>query len=78
MNISESEKIDKGVDGLRVDSVDYLYENEEFFDEPPSHVDGVSAKEYAYLNHAYTRNQPKNIALIQTWREVFHQYLAIV
>ncbi|XKL60458.1 hypothetical protein PGB90_007515 [Kerria lacca] len=68
--------LDKGIDGLRIDSVDYLYESEEFLDEPPSHVDGVSAEEYAYLNHTYTRFQPENIALIQTWREVFDRYSA--
>ncbi|XP_076628860.1 alpha-glucosidase-like [Colletes latitarsis] len=65
--------LDKGVDGFRIDSAAYLWEDERFLDEPPS---GKSDDPYNinYPDRIYTKDQPQTYDIIQSWREVLNEY----
>lgn len=65
--------LDKGVDGFRVDAVPYLFEDEEFKDEPPSGND-VDENDYEYLKHVYTSDQPETFDMIYQFRTLVDQY----
>ncbi|XP_029347067.1 maltase A2-like [Acyrthosiphon pisum] len=63
----------KGVSGLRLDAIDYLYENVSLLDEP--FLPGKSnSTEYKDLVHIYTRNQPENIIIVLEWRAFMDSY----
>lgn len=68
--------MDKGLDGLRVDSVNFIYEDERFLDEPLSHKPGKTPEMEGFLKHIYTRDQPESVAVVQDWRKIFDSYSA--
>lgn len=65
--------LDLGVDGLRVDAVDYLYETDILLDEPEL-PPGPGVSGYESLKHIYTKAQPENKILTHSWRLVMDEY----
>ncbi|XP_043260144.1 alpha-glucosidase-like [Colletes gigas] len=65
--------LNKGVDGFRIDSAAYLWEHEDFPDEPPS---GKTDDPYNinYPDRIYTKDQPQTYDIIKSWREVLDEY----
>ncbi|XP_053689533.1 maltase 2-like [Sabethes cyaneus] len=65
--------LDLGVDGFRIDAVNWLFEDLQFRDEPTS---GVSTDPLMpdYLNHIYTRDMPETTDMVYQWREVMDEY----
>lgn len=68
--------MDKGVDGMRLDAVKYLYEVEDLSqDEPLSGNPSVlDPNEYDYLNHTLTVDMPETFDVIREWRVLLDQY----
>lgn len=68
--------MDKGVDGMRLDAVKYLYEVEDLSqDEPESGNPNVlDPNEYDFLNHTLTVDMPETFDVIREWRIVLDQY----
>lgn len=69
----------KGVDGFRVDAVPHLFETNYDKDEPKSNKPGAEPnKDYDYLNHTLTKDQPETYELVLSWRKILdefaHQY----
>ncbi|MBA2695344.1 MAG: DUF3459 domain-containing protein [Actinobacteria bacterium] len=64
--------LDRGVDGFRVDMVDYLLKDERFRDEPPSSLDAHGRYEPATA--LYHLNQPDLLQLLRELREVVDSY----
>lgn len=63
------------MDGFRVDSVMYLYENKDFPNEPvisSSTLD--STLTYYSLNHIYTIDQPETYEMAAEFRELLDSY----
>ncbi|KAF5286038.1 hypothetical protein FQR65_LT12973 [Abscondita terminalis] len=56
-----------------MDAVPYLFEDEEWRDEPLSGTTNDSTSN-AYLNHIYTQNQPDTFEMIYRWREYLDNY----
>ncbi|CAL7944760.1 unnamed protein product [Xylocopa violacea] len=65
--------LERGVDGVRVDSAIFLIEDTRYLDEPVSGLTNNSNL-YAYLNHIYTTNQPKSLEILHGWREVMNEF----
>ena len=67
--------LDKGIDGFRVDSVMYLFEDSRLRDEPVisnETIEGYPA--YKALNHAYTIDQPETYDMLAQFRELLDSY----
>ena len=57
--------LDRGIDGVRVDAISHLIEDEELLDEPLSHnPEAVDEWDWKYLDHIYTNNQNQTRALV--------------
>ncbi|CAG9832206.1 unnamed protein product [Diabrotica balteata] len=63
-----------GVDGIRIDSVPYLVEDNTWPDEPRSFDPNASENEYEYLDHIYSRNQNESFNIIYDWRNTKSTY----
>lgn len=58
--------LDLGIDGVRIDALKHVYENENMIDEPI--IDSNMAVNYNNLNHIYTTDQEEIYDLIKEWR----------
>ena len=57
--------LDRGIDGVRVDAVSHLIEDDDLLDEPLSHnPEAVDEWDWRYLDHVYTNNQNETRALV--------------
>lgn len=66
--------LDYGVDGFRVDSTPFIYENASLPDEPLSHAPNVTSDDYKYLYHIYTTDQEETYELFGSWRKFADEY----
>ncbi|KAM0733413.1 Maltase 1 [Formica fusca] len=64
----------KGIDGFRVDAVPHLFEDANLSNEPRSYAPGATERDYTYLEHIYTKDDPRTYALVASWREVLDDY----
>ena len=70
--------LDHGVDGLRVDAVDYLIEDKGLEDEPINidYEDNFNQYTHLALIHTCTRNQPESITILKEMAAIFQEYKA--
>jgi len=72
--------LDRGVDGMRLDSINFCFHDARLRDNPakPAHLRvgrGFSADNpYAYQYHHYNNTQPENLALMEELRALFDRY----
>lgn len=66
--------LNKGVDGFRVDSASYLFENVGQPDEPPAKNVNASKSEYDHLDHIYTKHQQETMEILNEWRELMNNF----
>lgn len=66
--------MNKGIDGFRIDAVPHIFEHDDLLDEPRSNKPGVGEKDYGYLNHIYTFDDPRNYDLVKSWRKVLDDW----
>ncbi len=73
--------LDRGVDGFRLDTVNYYFCDKLLRDNPPHEPDpdqaGLDAPDsnpYGMQNHLYDKTQPENIAFLQRFRALLDQY----
>ena len=64
----------KGIDGFRIDAMAHIYESDNIPDEPLSNIAGATNKDYGYLNHIYTKNDPRTYELLATWRKLCDEW----
>ncbi|KMQ89144.1 maltase 1-like protein [Lasius niger] len=64
----------KGIDGFRVDAVPHLFEDANLPDEPRSYAPGATERDYTYLEHIYTKDDPRTYDLVASWRKVLDDY----
>ncbi|XP_013201277.2 maltase A1 [Amyelois transitella] len=69
--------LEKGVAGMRLTSVNYLFEvDKELYggrypDEPLTGKPGLGPNDYGYLEHVYTKDLEENYEIVSQFREVF-------
>lgn len=72
--------LDKGVDGLRLDAINFCFHDLELRDNPPKPVEkrvgrGFSPDNpYAFQYHYYNNTRPENIAFLEELRALMDQY----
>jgi len=69
--------LDRGVDGFRLDTVNYYFHDAQLRDNPPNPTitaDQSPAETYGWQNHIYSKNQPENIAFLERMRALTDQY----
>jgi len=66
--------LDLGVDGFRVDSAPFIYEDQKLRDEPRSYANGTTPRDYAYLQHIYTTDLIETYDLYGSWRKYLDSY----
>ncbi|WP_445145716.1 alpha-glucosidase family protein [Dyella sp. Tek66A03] len=72
--------LDKGVDGLRLDAINFCYHDRELRDNPPKPADkrvgrGFSPDNpYAFQYHYYNNTRPENLAFLEDLRALMDRY----
>lgn len=72
--------LDRGVDGFRLDAINFCYQDERLRDNPPKPAKlrtgrGFSADNpYAYQYHYYNNTQPENLAFLERVRALMDGY----
>jgi alpha-glucosidase len=61
------------VDGIRIDAVSHLFEDEDFSDEVVIQGKPLKDDDYDSLEHNKTKAQPENYGLIEEWRKIVKQ-----
>lgn len=65
---------DKGIDGFRIDAMQFLIEDKKFRDEPISKICN-DIKNDTCLIHIFTRDQNETYDMVRQWRDVADEYL---
>ena len=75
--------LDKGVDGFRLDTVNFYVHDKELRDNPPLPVaernenTAPAVNPYNFQDHLYDKTQPENLAFLRRLRAVMEEYPAI-
>ncbi|MBD8553425.1 alpha-glucosidase [Rhizobium sp. CFBP 8762] len=75
--------LDRGVDGFRLDTINFYFHDKQLRDNPALAPELRNAKTapavnpYNYQDHLYDKTQPENIAFLQRFRSVMNEYPAI-
>ena len=71
--------LERGVDGFRLDTVNYYFHDGALQDNPPNpemKPGDTPAETYGWQQHKYSKNQPENIAFLERMRELTDAYSA--
>ncbi|HET9818856.1 MAG TPA: alpha-glucosidase family protein [Rhodanobacteraceae bacterium] len=72
--------LDRGVDGLRLDAINFCYHDRELRDNPPKPVSKRTGRgfspdnPYAHQYHVYNNTQPENLAFLEDLRALLDRY----
>ena len=75
--------LDRGVDGFRLDTINFYFHDRELRDNPalePARRNASTApavNPYTFQEHIYDKNRPENIAFLKRFRSVLEEYPAI-
>ncbi|MEO1960970.1 MAG: alpha-amylase family glycosyl hydrolase, partial [Paracoccus sp. (in: a-proteobacteria)] len=65
--------LERGVDGFRLDTVNYYFHDDRLRDNPPN-PDHDGPETYGYQRHIYSKNRPDNIAFLKRMRALTDEY----
>lgn len=65
--------LDRGVDGFRLDTVNYYFHDAKLRDNPPN-PDHKGPETYGFQRHVHSKNQPENIAFLERMRALTDEY----
>ncbi len=68
--------LDRGVDGFRLDTVNFYFHDDQLRDNPPAPVgnEGPPVNPYDMQDHRFSKNQPQNIAFLNRMRALLDDY----
>ncbi|WP_415401855.1 alpha-amylase family glycosyl hydrolase [Tateyamaria sp. SN3-11] len=64
----------RGVDGFRLDTVNFYVHDKELRDNPPSDYDDFPGNPYGAQRHIHSKTQPENIGVLRRLRTLLDQY----
>ncbi|RJL07788.1 alpha-glucosidase [Paracoccus siganidrum] len=67
--------LDRGVDGFRLDTVNYYFHDAALRDNPPN-PDHDGPETYGFQRHVFSKNRPDNIAFLRRMRQLTDEYEA--
>lgn len=62
--------LDHGVDGFRIDAINFLFEDLKYLDEPVIINSGLPDNDYDSLVHIYSKDQSDTFAILESWRKL--------
>lgn len=65
--------LERGVDGFRLDTVNYYFHDQRLRDNPPN-PDHTGPETYGFQTHIYSKNRPENIAFLKRMRKLTDEY----
>jgi alpha-glucosidase len=68
--------LDRGVDGFRLDTVNFYFHDQQLRDNPPfqGRAEVPPTNPYGYQQHLYDKNRPENLAFLKRLRALMDQY----
>ncbi len=75
--------LDRGVDGFRLDTINFYFADKELRDNPPLAPEKRNANiapavnPYNHQDHVYSKNQPENLDFLRRFRTLLNEYPAI-
>ncbi len=75
--------LDRGVDGFRLDTINFYYADKHLRDNPPLAPElrndsiAPAVNPYNHQEHLYSKNQPENLEFLRKFRAVMEEYPAI-
>ena len=73
--------LDRGVDGFRLDTVNFYFHDHQLRDNPPAPIRDVpdipASNPYSYQDHLYDKTQPENLDFLRDFRALLDRYPAI-
>ena len=71
--------LDRGVDGFRLDTVNFYFHDKKLRDNPPLSADQVPStvdptNPYGFQDHLYDKTQPENLAFLEKLRALLDKY----
>ncbi len=69
--------LERGVDGLRLDVVNFLIQDAQLRDNPPLELKRAPPRPHQFQRHVYDRTQPETLAFIARLRALLDQYDAM-
>ena len=66
--------LDRGVDGFRLDTVNFYVHDKELRDNPPSDWTSFPGNPYEAQNHIHSKTQPENLAVLGRMRALTDEY----
>ncbi|MBH0238836.1 beta-galactosidase BglA [Methylobrevis albus] len=71
--------LERGVDGFRLDTVNYYFHDRELRSNPPAISgyrgnDAPAVNPYGYQDHLYDKNQPENLDFLRRFRSLLDEY----
>ncbi|KPF46482.1 alpha-glucosidase family protein [Rhizobium sp. AAP43] len=73
--------LDRGVDGFRLDTVNYYFHDKELRDNPPhmpdsedAGLDAPDVNPYGMQSHLYDKTQPENVEFLKRFRALLEEY----
>ncbi|MBU3029479.1 alpha-glucosidase family protein [Paracoccus marinaquae] len=65
--------LDRGVDGFRLDTVNYYFHDDKLRDNPPN-PDHDGPETYGFQKHRFSKNRPENIGFLKRLRQLTDSY----
>ncbi len=65
--------LERGVDGFRLDTVNYYFHDQRLRDNPPN-PDHTGPETFGFQNHIYSKNRPENIRFLKRMRSLTDDY----
>uniref|UniRef100_A0A6V7LVJ2 alpha-glucosidase n=1 Tax=Bracon brevicornis TaxID=1563983 RepID=A0A6V7LVJ2_9HYME len=62
--------LDHGVDGFRIDAINYLFEDMQYLDEPKIYRPDLPSDDYDTLDHIYSKDQNETYTMLKAWRKL--------
>ncbi|KAA9010474.1 alpha-amylase family glycosyl hydrolase [Histidinibacterium aquaticum] len=71
--------LDRGLDGFRLDTVNYYFHDPELRSNPPGDfepekIDSTPTETYGWQKHVFDKNRPENLAFLERMRELCDRY----
>jgi alpha-glucosidase len=70
--------LDRGVDGFRLDTVNYYFHDKKLHDNPPLRMTksakAAQTNPYEFQNHLHDKTQPENLNFLRRFRALLNQY----
>jgi alpha-glucosidase len=66
--------LDRGVDGFRIDAINFAMHDPELRDNPPAPADGKRTRPFDYQQHIYNQSHPDIVTFLERLRQVTDGY----